>query len=56
MPLMQFNQIQTLIKGNTDVVIQILDKTVQDYHYDKTMETLTEKEVANAMTKEALHY
>lgn len=52
--LMQFDQTQALMKGNNDVVIQIPNKSAQGYHYDKATETLTEKDVPEAMKKEAL--
>lgn len=52
--IMQFDQTQALMKGNNDVVIQIPNKAAQGYHYDKATETLTEKDVPEAMKKEAL--
>ncbi len=54
--IMQFDQTQALMKGNNDVVIQIPNKAAQGYFYDKTAETLTEKEVPDTMKKEALAY
>ncbi|BFU60017.1 MULTISPECIES: LTA synthase family protein [Rodentibacter] len=54
--IMQFDQTQALMKGNNDVVIQIPNKAAQGYFYNKTTETLTEKEVPEAMKKEALAY
>lgn len=51
---MQYDQTQAMMKGNNDVVIQMPNKAAQGYHYDKSTETLTPKEVPDAMKKEAL--
>ncbi|OOF58153.1 LTA synthase family protein [Rodentibacter myodis] len=54
--IMQFDQAQALMKGNNDVVIQMPNKVAQGYFYDKATETLIEKNVPEAMKKEALAY
>lgn len=54
--IMQFDQTQALMKGNHDVVIQMPNKAVQGYYYDKAVETLTEKSVLEEMKQEALAY
>ena len=51
---MQFDQVQAMMKGNHDVVIQAPKVEAKGYHYDKATETLTEKAVPEAMKKEAL--
>ena len=51
---MQFDQVQAMMKGNHDVVIQAPKVEAKGYYYDKTTETLTEKAVPEAMKKEAL--
>ena len=51
---MQFDQTQALMKGSHDVVIQTPNSKAKGYVYDKEKDTLTEKEVPEAMKKEAL--
>ena len=51
---MQFDQVQAMMKGNHDVVIQAPKVEAKGYYYDKATETLTEKAVPEAMKKEAL--
>lgn len=51
---MQFDQVQAMMKGNHDVVIQAPKVEAKGYYYDKATETLTEKTVPEAMKKEAL--
>lgn len=51
---MQFDQVQAMMKGNHDVVIQAPKVEAKGYHYDKATETLTEKAVPEEMKKEAL--
>ena len=51
---MQFDQVQAMMKGNHDVVIQAPKVEAKGYYYDKATETLTEKAVPETMKKEAL--
>ncbi len=48
------DQTQAMMKGNNDVVIQMPNKAAQGYQNDNSTETLTPKEVPDAMKKEAL--
>lgn len=54
--LMQFDQVQALMKGNHEVVIQAPKTEAKGYYYDKTKEELVEKEVSPEMKKQALAY
>lgn len=51
---MQYDQAQAMMKGNHDVVIQTPNTGAKGYYYDQAHERLVEKDVPEAMKKEAL--